>query len=86
MELLSNSLVSDAYLQRLQNDLDKSAVCRFFIAYVSAGGLDAIGHKRLARALQDPRSFGVASLSCSCGYKPLLSLQDMISEPRLKYS
>src|SRR5439155_337709 len=83
--LLSNELVGDAYRERLQDDLDRAVICRFLIAYISESGIDSLGHERLARALRDPRSFGTASLSCVCGFEPLLSLQAILREQRLKY-
>jgi hypothetical protein len=85
MDFLSSQLVGDEYRQRLTEDLVRAKVCRFLVAYVSSSGIDALGPARLARVLQDPRSFGVASLSCSCSYEPLLDLQAMLPEPRLKY-
>ena len=62
-----------------------ATVCRFLVAYVSMDGLDAIGRHLLSRALRDPRSFGVASLTCSCGFDPLIRLQRDVPEVRLKY-
>ena len=85
MKLISKELVSLEYRQQLQEDLQQTKVCRFLIAYVSLGGLESIGPQLLARALHHPLSFGVASLSCSCGYEPLLRLQRDLSELRLKY-
>src|SRR5262249_6084442 len=85
MDFLSSQLVADAYRQRLVQDLERAAVCRFLVAFVSSRGIDALGTERLARALRDPRSFGVASLSCLFGYEPLLDLQTLLREPRLKY-
>ncbi len=85
MDLLSSQLVGEAYRQRLREDLERASVCRFLVAYVSSSGIHAVGTEQLARALRDPRSFGIASLSCVCGYEPLLDLQASLREPRLKY-
>jgi hypothetical protein len=85
MELLSSQLVGEAYRQRLREDLERASVCRFLVAYVSSSGIRAVGIPPLVRALQDPRSFGIASLSCICGYEALLDLQASLREPRLKY-
>lgn len=85
MKLLSKELVSLEYRDQLRQDLARATVCRFLIAYVSLDGLDAIGRHLLTRALRDPRSFGVGSLSCSCGFEPLLKLQREMPDLRLKY-
>ena len=85
MKLISKELVSLEYRQQLQLDLARAKVCRFLVAYISLEGLDSIGRHLLTRALRDPQSFGVASLSCSCGYEPLLKLQRDLPELRLKY-
>jgi hypothetical protein len=87
MKLLSKELVSLDYRQQLQQDLARATVCRFLVAYISGSGIDSIGRHLLKRVLGEPRSFGVGSLSCSCGYKPLLQLQRELgdSTPRLKY-
>lgn len=85
MRLLSKELVSHDYRSQLQSDLAKATACRFLVAYVSGEGLDAVGRHLLNRVLRDSRSFGVASLSCSCGYEPLLRLQSELADVRLKY-
>jgi hypothetical protein len=88
MNLLSKELVSLEYREQLQRDLARATVCRFLIAYISLEGIDSIGRHLLTRALRDPRSFGIGSLSCSCGYEPLLRLQAELSasvDVRLKY-
>jgi hypothetical protein len=85
MKLLSKELVSLDYRENLQRDLAKASVCRFLIAYVSGDGMESIGRHLLNRALRDQRSFGVASLTCSCGFDPLLRLQSELPELRLKY-
>jgi hypothetical protein len=85
MKLLSKELVSLEYCKQLQQDLARAKVFRFLVAYISLEGLESIGRHLLTLALRDPRSFGVASLSCSCGYEPLLKLQRDIPELRLKY-
>jgi hypothetical protein len=88
MKLLSPQLVSHDYRTQLQGDLARAKVCRFLVAYVSTGGLRAIEYGRLGPTLEDPRSFGVSSLSCSCGFEPLMELQDELGgseKVRLKY-
>ncbi len=87
MRLLSQKLVSLEYRDQLRMDLARAAVCRFLVGYVSADGLNAIGRHLLVRALRNERSFGVSSLTCACGYTPLLNLQDELGDGcvRLKY-
>ena len=85
MQFLSKELVTLEYRQSLQRDLGQAKICRFLVAYVSGGGIDSINRPVLINALRDPRSFGVASLSCSCKYEPLLKLQDDLADVRLKY-
>lgn len=85
MKLLSRELVSLEYREHLQRDLAKASVCRFLVAYISGEGIESIGRHLLTRGLRDSRSFGIGSLSCSCGYEPLLHLQAEIPESRLKY-
>lgn len=85
MRLLSKELVSLEYREQLQRDLARAKVCRFLIAYVSLEGLRSIGRHFFSKVLRDNRSFGIASLSCSCGYEPLLNLQKEFDDVRLKY-
>ncbi len=88
MQLISKELVSHDYRNLLQRDLARATVCRFLVAYVSLEGLEKVGRHLLNRALRDERSFGIASLSCSCGYEPLLKLQSELPASlgvRLKY-
>jgi hypothetical protein len=88
MQLISKELVSHDYRNLLQADLARAKVCRFLVAYVSLEGLEKVGRHLLSRALRDERSFGIASLSCSCGYEPLLKLQSQLPATlglRLKY-
>jgi hypothetical protein len=88
MKLLSKELVSLDYTKELQRDLNKATLCRFLVAYVSLTGLNAINRPVLIKPLRDPRSFGIASLSCSCGYEPLIKLQNELgasTDVRLKY-
>ncbi len=87
MKLLSPIPTSDAYLTQLRHDLQDARVLRFVIAYVSDGGLTSIGQELLVAALQQPESFGVASLSCSCGFEPFVGLQAMLEpqQGKLKY-
>jgi hypothetical protein len=67
MNLVSKELVSSGYSEQLQQDLADATVCRFLVAYISGEGLDSIGRPLLAKALRDPRSFGVGSLTCGRG-------------------
>ena len=85
MQFLSEELVSHEYRDQLMRDMAKASVCRFLVAYISGQGLESIGRHLLTRSLRDGRSFGVGSLSCSCGYKPLLRLQAELPDLRLKY-
>jgi hypothetical protein len=85
LKLLSREIVSLEYREQLQRDLAKASVCRFVVAYISAEGMESIGRHLLTRGLRDARSFGIGSLSCSCGYEPLLRLQAEMPELRLKY-
>lgn len=85
MKLLSKELVSHDYRENLQRDLAKASVCRFLVAYISKEGTDSVGRHLLSRVLRHDLSFGVGSLTCSCGYEPLLRLQSELSDVRLKY-
>ncbi|MDB5348394.1 MAG: hypothetical protein JWP89_6771 [Schlesneria sp.] len=85
MKLLSQELVSHEYRDQLLRDMAKASVCRFLVAYISGQGLESIGRHLLTRALRDGRSFGAGSLSCACGYEPLLRLQAELPDMRLKY-
>lgn len=87
MDFLSEKLVASDYCDRLKQDMRRATVCRFLVAYVSSGGVRSIGQDELVRVLQHEDSFGVSSLTCSCGYHPLLDLQQDIgtSDIRLKY-
>ena len=85
MKLLSKELVSLDYREHLQRDLAKATVCRFLVAYISGEGMSSIGRHLLNRVLRDQRSFGIASLTCSCGFDSLLRLQSELPETRLKY-
>jgi hypothetical protein len=88
MRLLSKELVSSEYLESLRQDLSRAAVCRFLVAYISDSGLTSIGYDQLVRVLRSEESFGVGSLTCACGYEPLLRLQGRLDTSvgvRLKY-
>ncbi|MBP87931.1 MAG: hypothetical protein CMJ64_14610 [Planctomycetaceae bacterium] len=85
MNLLSKDLVSLEYREQMQRDLARASVCRFLVAYISNDGMESIGRHLLNRVLRDHRSFGVGSLTCSCGYEPLLRLQSELPDLRLKY-
>lgn len=87
MQLLSPIPTASAYLESLRRDLQDARVLRFVIAYVSDSGITSIGEELLAGALQQPDSFGVASLSCSCGFAPFVGLQALLEpqQDKLKY-
>jgi hypothetical protein len=87
MQLLSPIPTANAYLELLRQDLQDALVLRFVIAYVSDSGITSIGQELLADALRQPDSFGVASLSCSCGFAPFVGLQAMLEpqQGKLKY-
>ncbi|MBL4844164.1 MAG: hypothetical protein JKY65_01450 [Planctomycetes bacterium] len=87
MQLLSPIPTASAYLEHLRKDLQDARVLRFVIAYVSDSGITSIGQELLVAALQQPDSFGVASLSCSCGFKPFVNLQAQLEpqQEKLKY-
>lgn len=87
MQLLSPIPTAQAYLNQLRQDLQGARILRFVIAYVSDSGITSIGQDLLAAALRQPDSFGVASLSCSCGFAPFVGLQAMLEpqQDRLKY-
>ena len=84
-KFLGMELVADDYANMLADDLENAIILRFCVAYVSIPGLNRIGPERLAKALSKDGSFGVASLSCSTGYRPLLSLQNASGTLPLKY-
>jgi hypothetical protein len=85
--LLSVQPVADDYRISLAADLEQATIIRFAMAYISQDGLNALGMERLRRALLHSNSFGVATLSCGCGYEPLMQLQERIGseDVRLKY-
>jgi hypothetical protein len=87
-KFLSEELISTNFRASLINDFSTANVCRFLVAYVSEQGLASLGH-RLSVALRTSESFGVSSLSCICGYQPLVRLQAQLSDGehavRLKY-
>lgn len=80
----SENLVSQTFVERLQADLRDCLMCRFLVAYVSEAGIDTIGRQLLADALSKAGSFGISSLSCSCGFDPLIDLQSAIGAGRAK--
>ena len=80
----SETLTSDALVRRLQVDLRDCLMCRFLVAYVSDSGIDTIGRQLLVDALSKSGSFGISSLSCSCGLEPLIGLQEAIGGTRAK--
>lgn len=86
MEFFSSRLVSHEFVDRLSADIRRASVCRFLVAYVNHGGINAIGRNELRKVLSNSDSFGVASLSCACSYEPLMRLQKELGEKtRLKY-
>ena len=87
MDFFSEQLVASEYRDRLNADLQHADMCRFLVAYISADGLNALDRPALLAALRNDQSFGVSSLTCACGYLPLLQLQRDVggSTPRLKY-
>ncbi len=87
MQFFSEQLISTGYLDRLNQDLQRADLCRFLVAYISQDGLRAIDRAALVRTLRHEDSFGLSSLSCACGYEPLLKLQCEIGDTdvRLKY-
>lgn len=87
MTFFSDALVDDQFVAAIRRDLDRADVCRFLVAYISESGVDQIGRGRLCRALDNAHSFGVGSISCACGYEPLMELQKHLplDPPRLKY-
>ena len=87
MDFLSDELVSSDYRNRLQNDLRQASLCRFLVAYISIEGIDSIGRSELLRVLRHKDSLGIGSLTCCCGFEPLVRLQRQLGEAeiRLKY-
>ncbi|MCM2370629.1 phospholipase D-like domain-containing protein [Aporhodopirellula aestuarii] len=87
MTFFSESLIDDQFVRSLRADLDRADVCRFLVAYISSSGVDQIGINRLCSVLENELSFGVGSMSCACGFKPLVDLQSNLplDPPRLKY-
>ncbi|MEJ7594172.1 MAG: hypothetical protein WKF77_21750 [Planctomycetaceae bacterium] len=87
MDFLSEQLIATDYRDRLNSDLQRADVCRFLVAYISEAGLNSLDRPALVAALRNELSFGISSLSCACGYSPLLQLQRDVgdSKPRLKY-
>jgi hypothetical protein len=87
MDFLSEQLVASDYLERLRLDLQQADLCRFSISHISEAGLDSIGRSEIRNVLRQEGSFGIGSLTRSCGYKPLLKLQREIGAEsvRLKY-
>ncbi|QDS97686.1 phospholipase D-like domain-containing protein [Adhaeretor mobilis] len=80
----SENLVSREFVERLQGDLRECLMCRFLVAYVSNAGICTIGRPLLVDAMSKTGSFGISSLSCSCGFDPLLDLQGAIGSSRAK--
>ncbi len=46
----------------------------FLVAYISESGGDQLGRGKLCKAFDNAHSFGVGSISCACGYEPLMEL------------
>jgi len=86
MDFLSEQLISSRYRDRLSSDLRQADLCRFLVAYISEDGIMTLGRSELVRLLRNEGSFGLSSLTCVCGYKPLLHLQrDVGPTSVLKY-
>ena len=87
MTFFSDALVDDQFVVAIRRDLDRADVLRFLVAYISENGIKEIGINLLHNGLQSRLSFGIGSISCACGYEPLMSLQENLplDPPRLKY-
>ncbi|WP_153556671.1 phospholipase D-like domain-containing protein [Roseimaritima sediminicola] len=87
MTFFSEALIDDEYVRALRADIELADICRFLVAYISDNGLNRIGRLGLLRMLHHENSFGVGSMSCSCGFEPLLQLQGELPSDclRLKY-
>lgn len=87
MDFFSERLVSSAYRECLHSDLEDADLIRFLVAFISEEGINAIGRDVLVQVLRHEDSFGISSLACASGYKPLLELQRSIGAEnvRLKY-
>ncbi len=87
LALVSCRPVSTDYLELLQRDLDQALLIRFAVAYVSEAGIQVGGEDRLLAALEHPKSFGIATMDCGCGFWPFLKLQAKLDQedPKLKY-
>ncbi len=72
-------------LQRLRNDLKKAIWARWMVCYFNSSGLKALS-PHLPHLLQDPRSRGLFTLTCSCGMDAVMALAQKASPPlgRLK--
>lgn len=87
-DFLSANPLSKDILERLRQDLDDAEIIRFAVAYISQPAIDALDLQRLASLLCHEHSFGLGSLTCDFGYKPLYALQSALTvndPPRLKY-
>ena len=87
LDLLNAQPVADDYLLRLRADLASARIVRFAVAFISGDGLSAIGESNLLGPLRHPESFGLATLSCACGFEPLVALQRRLGDEteRLRY-
>ena len=86
LELLSADPFDGEYLRRLRSDLDEALLARFVMGYISDAGLGRLGDS-LVTALQQPESYGVSTLSCSCHFAGMFELWKKIGRGRdkLKY-
>ena len=85
-EFLSEHLTGGEFANRLRADIAECSKLRFLVAYVSDAGLNVLGSPEIATALDQLGSFGVSSMSCICGFEPLLNLQNRLSSTgKLKY-
>lgn len=86
-EFFSEHLVGHEFTNQLRQDIAECSMLRFLVAYVSEAGLETIGRNTLIQALNQFGSFGVSSLSCICGFEPLVLLHCQLpaSNSKLKY-
>ncbi len=84
VRLLHADLSGTHMLEKLQKDLKKALWARCMVCYFNLDGFNAL--KYLPRALRDPRSQALFTLTCSCKLKAIEALADALSPPaeRLK--
>ena len=85
-EFLTEHLTGDAFANHLRADIAECSKLRFLVAYISEAGLNVLGTSEIANALDQVGSFGISSMSCICGFEPLLGLQARLNtDGKLKY-